>query len=412
MSSPNTATSNVTIAAPADLTAYHDLGSQYFGPFLHAYVAWLRNQVAEIRPERILFLSRDGYMMQRAYELMEQSDKDHSLGIPSAYVHFSRASLRQPLLWTKSTFQETFQLLSWQRYVTLREVLAFWGLTTEEANEVADAQRAKGVDIDHAVFAYEQLPQSPELEALYAQWQSVINERSRAQYQALGAYLEQIGMRGRVVIVDIGWHGTMQHCLEQLLAIYGIEAQVVGLYVGIDKQKNFSGEARGFVYDNERLDRKTDILSFLGVVEKLFQSCEGSAVAYHQDAQGTAHPTLAPYEYEAYPFMVQQITAMQQGALECLGQRLAQGTEPSDADVDHFLNLGKNPSLRQTAMFRSFFNIDNDIKFFLLPQKPLWHYTPRQFVLALNQSQWKTGFMRQAFKMPLPYHFIYKLLKR
>ena len=62
-----------------------------------------------------------------------------------------------------------------------------------------------------------------EVEQIYICLKEQIYEKSQQQRQLLLAYIEQIGMKGSCAIVDIGWHGSMQYCLEQIAKYNGLD---------------------------------------------------------------------------------------------------------------------------------------------------------------------------------------------
>lgn len=76
------------------------------------------------------------------------------------------------------------------------------------------------------------------------------------------------------------------------------------------------------------------------------------------------------------------------------------------------LKFGQNPPSKWLNVFKDFYNIDGGTKIFFLPQKGLFDYGIKEFVYTLNMSPWKTGFMKKAFKLPLPYFLLYKLMKK
>ncbi len=70
---------------------YFNFGFQYFGPFLYGFTKWLSGRLSEEGLTNVFFFSRDGYMMQKAFELLEPDFPK------TKYVYFSRKSLRQSL---------------------------------------------------------------------------------------------------------------------------------------------------------------------------------------------------------------------------------------------------------------------------------------------------------------------------
>ena len=68
-------------------TAY-EFGNRYLGPFLTAFACWLEDNVQADKISRLFFLSRDGYMMKKAYEGIFPY-----CNVECRYVYFSRKSL-------------------------------------------------------------------------------------------------------------------------------------------------------------------------------------------------------------------------------------------------------------------------------------------------------------------------------
>ncbi|MCI5776807.1 MAG: hypothetical protein MR215_04155 [Bacteroidales bacterium] len=318
------------------------------------------------------------------------------IGIPSEYVYFSRKSLRAPLLCVNPTYERVFDHLSWQRFISYEEVLSYWGISAEEARVSAEKT--------NETILFETLQEDKFLRTVFEANKELIVHRSQEQYDALKAYLSQIEMQGKAVIVDIGWHGSMQHALETFIEKCGIDAQLFGLYVGIGTPKKLKGSAKGFLYNGETDPRRSRILCFFGVVEKLFQCFEGSTSGYKITGDEVS-PIKENFEFAAGDTVVEYISQIQESAVEYVktGDR---------GNSDAFLDFGQNPSSKWLRIFSPFYNLDGGVKLFLLPQKRLMAYGLKEFIYALNQSSWKTGFMKKAFKLPLPYFYLYKILKK
>lgn len=375
--------------------AAHRFGTEILGPFVAAFTEWLRGEVRAAKPAKLFFFSRDGFLMQQAYEI---ADAKAPLGVPHEYVHFSRRALRTPLLHSCKTMGETLSLLSWQRYVSYSEVFSFWGLTDAEIRECVARTGDK-------VVPFEALPRCADLEEAFVRHADVIRSRSAEQFRLVGEYIRKIGMSGRVAIVDIGWHGTMQLQLEALLRALGVEADILGLYVGIGPRRALRGEARGFIYTGKDDNRRFRILCFFGGGEKLFQGFEGSTMGYEGSPDGV-RPALDAFEYSDDTDILATIGHYQSAALD-----FVRGGRPGSAEP--LLRFGCNPPSWGRRLFRRFFNFDNGVRLYLLPQKSPLRHSPREFVLRLSQSSWKTGFLRDTLRLPfLPYLTLYKLLKK
>lgn len=85
-----------------NLSPYYQFGIDYFGPFLYGFTKWLYTSLKKAQIHRVYFFSRDGYMMDLAFQQL-----GYDAEFDTQYVHFSRKSLRQALLYTTSGYQDS-----------------------------------------------------------------------------------------------------------------------------------------------------------------------------------------------------------------------------------------------------------------------------------------------------------------
>lgn len=371
----------------------YEFGYNVFGPFLASFTSWLHTKITEAKPSKVFFFSRDGYLMKACYDILEARKPNH---IPTEYINVSRKSLRTPLIWKKQTYAGTLDLLSWQRFISYREVLSFWNIPDKKTTEYADK-------LDNYI-PFEKLKDDDFLKSAYDENKKDIDDLSREQFNALQLYLTQEGMNGNVIIVDIGWHGSMQYLLEQFLVQDKTDVYVHGLYVGIGQSKKLKGRTDGFIYNSEEDPQRSLVLCFLGVMERLFQSFEGTTIGY-KTTNGVASPILDKFEYSADDATMETIKAIQAAAVNYV-------KEGKDGNSSELLKFGQNPTLTQLEIFKDFYTIDGGIKSFLLPQKKIYQYKISELIHELSKSSWKTGFLKETFRLPLPYYYLYKLLKK
>ncbi len=380
---------------------YYRFGFDYFGPFLYGYTKWLYEITHLKGIDNILFFSRDGYMMKKAYDSLPG-------GVDTKYVYFSRKSLRQALLCHANDYKSSLKYYSWKRFVTVAELLDFYGFDHNEWGKIAAKQK---IDLKKE-YVYEELPDSPELNELYDSLKQEINRRSDIQSELLLKYINQIGLNDSSAVVDIGWHGNMQYYLEEFLKINGIKIRLKGFYVGINASKKQDGDLYGYLYsDNDQSLRKST-LCFFGIYEKLFQSLEGSTTGY-VEKDGLIDVSKAEYEYADDINMVAAIEDMQNGAMDCFNKLCAEEILETDykAFAMPLLYYGQRPTLKEALLFKNMYNTDG-IKTYFLPQKKLSQYKFKELKRDLSNSSWKTGFMKAVFRVPFTYDWIYKVMRK
>ena len=173
---------------------YYDFGYKYFGPFLYGFVRWLKKELKDQGYNKVFFFSRDGYMMKKAFDLVNDTD------IESHYVYFSRRSLRIPLLNICNTYEESLEFLSWKRFISIKELMSYYGLNKENSDIIIpkDAERDRTV-------SFEELKSDRIFRKIFEENKEIIKDNSARQEEYLLKYTEQCGMRNRFAIVDIGW---------------------------------------------------------------------------------------------------------------------------------------------------------------------------------------------------------------
>lgn len=388
------------------MNQYWQFGYNIFGPFLNDFTKWLRSELYKQKPDKVFFFSRDGYMMQKAYNIIE---KNQALGFKQEYVYFSRNSLRRALLWTCQTYEESLIYMSKQRYISYAEIASYYGLTEDNCKTFLTKNKLKWNDI----FNFDDLKNNKITQRFYNEYKEIIFQVSKCQYNDIICYLKQINMNENVAIVDIGWHGSMQYYLEQIIKYASIKANITGYYIGINPIVPLNGKVKGYLYEtaNDKLRKMT--LVFLGGIEKLFQSIEGSTDNY-QNIGGRIEIIKKPYEYENDDTVKQYIIDWQNGALKYIEEMESFKQNKTPTGKKAYLPLimtGMKPTYKQTQLFRFFYTWDGE-KIYFIPQKPLYKYKPKEFIHALSQSMWKTGFMKAAFRIPFPYYWIYKLIRK
>lgn len=378
---------------------YEKFGHDVLGPFMNDFTEWLCRGIIEQKADKVFFFSRDGFMMQKACCLRQDFVES---GIMHEYAYFSRNSLRRALLWNCSSYQESLQYLSNQRFISFAELASYYGIREDEKDKIANAF---GI-LWNQSFLQSTISRNEKLKKIYNAYKPQIDALSQQQYNDIILYLNQIGMQGNVAIVDIGWHGAMQYYLEKILQESRIKAQITGYYIGINVVYPLKGKTHGFLFSKENLKMRKKILCSYGILEKFFQSLEGSTDNYVNN-QGIVSPLLKKYEYEDDLRIQSYIKLLQNGALRYI-------KKPSDVKKDSWkslINFGLSPTLKQLRLFRFFYNMDGE-KLYFLPQKKLHRYRIKEFLLAFSNSCWKTGFMKAAFKLPLPYFWIYNILRK
>lgn len=386
-----------------DPSEYYKFGVEYFGPFLYGFARWLYSSVKTKNYDKIFFFSRDGYMMEKAFSILSEEKN-----LKYEYVYFSRKSIRQALLHKASSYEDSLKYLSVERFVNTGKILEYYGFTKEEREKISFDEN---VDLEEN-HRFSSLKDNKKIKCLYQKLKKRIKDYSLQQDYLLKTYVSKIGMNGRCAIVDIGWHGNMQYYLEEYFSDFDDKTELDGYYVGIDPTPKLKSRSYGWLYDADRRRLRKDVLCFFGGYEKLFQSLEGSTYGY-EIVDGDIRPVLAEYEYTDDVSAIEHINDWQKGALAFVEIMKKEDIVVSD-EIDLALplvKLGKEPSLHQVKLLSFLYTTDGS-KTYFVSQKPIYKYKPKEFVVSLSNSLWKTGFLKSVFKLPLPYFQLYRILRK
>lgn len=294
------------------LFGYEAIGILYYG-----FVSWLKQQAAADGVKRLYFLARDGHVMKRVYDMISEEQTEEA--IPSAYLYASRRAFNFPAI-TELTEEALDFLISYSRNLSVAQYLERMGLNAAHYQGAIAEQGFAGAD---AIVASGE--DKERIRRLYKQIEPAILAAAALERAKLTRYLQQedfltAGKRG---IVDIGWHGTMQQSLEQIVARVGpggsgSRQEMLGYYVGTFRKAEKiaqSGTAlAGYLCDlGMPSEREASILRCVELFEFLFTAPHGSVIGFTEQA-GRMEPVFDRNDNDEEKLAAARL--LQEGALD------------------------------------------------------------------------------------------------
>jgi hypothetical protein len=252
---------------------------------LTAFAEWVLEEAARTGKRRLYFLSRDGWIIYRAAQLLA-SQKQTDIDL--RYLKVSRFSLRSA----------EYHLLGEQMYdricgggidITFDKVMRRANLSEAEAAKIKEqaAQRTGEEDLTTGILGYRKLQKLKGVLRDIPEFRVYVNQHAKDCYADTVGYLMQEGMGEELpyAVVDSGWIGTIQQSLEHL-----INKKIDGYYFGLYElpPEADPGQYHSYFFaPKDHIRRKARFSNCL--FEAVCSSPEGMVLGYRKDIlPGTA----------------------------------------------------------------------------------------------------------------------------
>lgn len=383
------------------MSHYAQFGYAYFGPVLYGFVQWLHEAIGN---KKIFFFARDGYIVKKTYNALYPE-------CPTDYIYLSRRALSVPLLWKHSEWTEFPHYITITRYFTVRILLERLGLNPEKYKyRIQEFHLTLDSDLHDSNFLH-----NKSLKEFYQSIRDDVVKNSEDEFKCLKAYFKEKDFSGDIAVMDIGWNGSMQRYLVEIMEAIGVNVHMDGYYFGMRKVLKKSS-VHGYIYEPSRMQMEPVISFMQGLFESFFLSREGSTKRYIVQNE-KAIPVLYEPEYHDKDIEFRAFQIIQKEAVRfCMEYAKSPVSELSDYKVsDYNFNLvrfGTNPTLKEVNLFGDFRFYDTNVFPLAKPQSLVYYIkNPKILLRDFSYSAWKAGFMKRCFKIKAPYASVYIFMK-
>lgn len=183
-------------------------GYVFLGPLIYNYLAWLFSELRNNGYERILFLAREGYLLERLYT--EIRTRLSLTGTPLA-IYF-KTSRRMASVASMKTMEDILDNLRDSFSGTVRELLLYrFGINRDKEN-------SQEIIVNS----------DPGIREIIKKYSAEILKNAETERRNYLRYMEDIGLKpeSRLAIADIGLKGSIQYHLGKIF-----DARFDGFYV-------------------------------------------------------------------------------------------------------------------------------------------------------------------------------------
>lgn len=389
------------------------LGFRYFGPLLFGFCHWLHQLKIEHDINKLFFLSRDGLIIKRAYEILFPEED-------TRYMYASRRSTIVPTYWMTSDVREWLNTMSLPYYVSPSNIVRRLGVDPE-CDRYSNYAKDCGLNLfdDYRV---DDLLNNKKIFQFLNLIRSDVISNSMSEFEAYSEYLKQnISTGDKCALVDVGWYGNMQASLTRVLKESGVVARVIGAYTALRPEGKIKNELEmyGYLFDgssegDSRLSSCEDMYNPL--YESFFMASHGSVKRFMRSSNGVACPVFSDPELKGES--LNKVAGFQWGALafvmEASERHLDRYFDFAGRKVAEYLNrLGLNPRYEEALVLGdiAFFDVEKSI--LANPKaKSFYLLHPAAFIKEFEKAPWKPGFLRLLFRGRLNFGKLCVLLRR
>lgn len=390
---------------------FYYFGYKFLGPLLYGFLDKIHNESRKKKLEHLYFFSRDGYLLKEAYDnYFSCNDK-----LSSTYLFVSRKALLLPSIKREDSLINIVNKLGMKNKMTVKEFLTRISNNIDIFKELVIKNN---YSLDSVIDFEKDLEKTNKF---YSDIKNIVFDNIENQRELLIGYLEQEDIRSykNVGIMDLGWRGSLQFSLDEILKEDGINTKTYGFYLGLNEKflefEKLGMLAEGYLFMPNDIDIRHRITGGLGVVELLFSAQHGSVLGYKKAKNEKIEAMFDEIEYSNSEQL--KIKIIQDGALAFIKDFSKVNINlkldmPLDILTNNILQFISNPKLDDVNLLGNF-TFYNFNKIYLANPQSLYQYVihPNVFIQDFNNSTWKIGFMKKLLKIRLPYFNIYKLLK-
>ncbi len=324
---------------PEDTPVLERVGREVLGPLLLGLVGWLYADAKRYRQKFLHFCSRDGLIMKRAFDLYQRR---HGEVTSTRYLKVSRQVIYRARAVSDPEIARSLFTQNWAQ-LSPAEALSRWGLNPAEF--LLEIQSSGFASEDTSVAIGDRTG-AARFERLFDSCRDALYACNLKHAQLFRDYLEQeqLTAADRSMIVDIGWHGSLQKGLSQTLADSGWNGQLEGRYLGLflDPDSQASFNARGYLFSCDGTQRTRALRTSPSLVELLHTAGHGSISGYIREESGEILPVMEKRLAEEEQH-VETIAPIQKAALDFIVEMLEKerfGSDLMDPD-DAFRGLDR-----------------------------------------------------------------------
>ena len=248
-----------------------------FSPVIIGLILSIIEKAKKLKLNTVYFFTREGIFLKEIYDLVTKADPYHTDYPKSELLEVSRLATFAPSL---EEINQTSLMRLWSQYSN-QSPKAFCASLNIDMSDAKEIFEEHGFDYDEKIDE----PWNNEVFGKLLRsfkFKKIISENIDVQQKLILGYLKEKGITKQdkdILIVDLGWRGTIQDNIAHLL-----DCNVHGCYLGLlgflNQQPEHSTK-NGYLF-NKNNDSEDWSIDEVGPIEMLCNALSGSTIGYKQ----------------------------------------------------------------------------------------------------------------------------------
>ena len=258
------------------------IGYGVLGPVLMEFCRWLHKQKSDYGCEKLFFVAREGYLIQKVYEEMYPQERNDI-----AYIRLNKNLFRMAALHIKPTVSQFLDTIPMFDSYTFSEILDYMLVEDKEAfiSKMTNKYELNGV------FERQDLL-SGKYDAVFGEIADKQQAVMKEQYELLINYLKENGIySSKIGLINNSINGNGQLLLEKVLERENVNSKCLGLqFVKSRKCRQRLGErCRAWITDEKLPSYYTMSFNHFALLfEHLMFEASGTALCFERTQNGVA----------------------------------------------------------------------------------------------------------------------------
>ncbi|NFG28054.1 hypothetical protein FC777_13155 [Clostridium botulinum] len=260
-------------------------------PTLISYVLYILKNAKEKKIKKLYFLARDGYIMHKIAVILCEK---YNINIECRYLYCSRLVLRAPL-YLINRGEAIEKICEEGAKISIEIVLKRAGISNDIQNNILNELDE---EFKNKFLTKKDLNKLKTILLNNKLFNEYAYEYAKDKYNDIFEYFKQEKLfeEKKYAIVDVGWLGTMQRHIREILQYSGYKNNMNGYYFGMFENGRYEdGEYNCFYFSKEKNSSRRAFFNN-NLFECMCSANHGMTIGYSKDTAGFIKPVLKQYE--------------------------------------------------------------------------------------------------------------------